>query len=463
MNYAEIIQQGESKTVEFKEILPEGEKIAKSVIAFANTGGGRIFIGVRDDGTIAGVDSNALMDIQDRVANIIYDSVAPNLLPEIYAVRSDNKMLLVIQVAPSNARPHYLRSIGMEKGSYIRLGATNRVADASMLHTLHLQRMNISYDEEVCPHELADKKRCNQLKKILARVVVNKKSFSDIDLHNLRLVRDLSGVNYFTIGAAVLLGILPNAYINCARFAGETRVEFLDRKECTGDVFEQIEQAAKFLAFNLNLGARFEGLHRIDLPEIPPEAIREALVNATLHRDYAVLGRDIRVVVNDSTVEISSPGDFPGGALLDEVLRGRTEIRNRVLARVYISTDYFDQWGTGIARIMEECRKAGLPAPEIIEDGYTVKIKFIRPDANRTQSERKVNANANISIETDSEFTRKMLAHIDKNGYITRAETETLLNLGKTRTVHLLGKLVSEGAIEQIGSSRSTKYIIKQK
>ncbi|MEI6286905.1 MAG: ATP-binding protein [Bacillota bacterium] len=145
------------------------------------------------------------------------------------------------------------------------------------------------------------------------------------------------------------------------------------------------------MAFNLRLGARIEGFLRIDIPEIPFAALREALVNAVIHRDYSLLGADVRLTVNDVAVEITSPGDVPGGSTIGEALQGRSEIRNNVLARVLKETEFFDRWGTGLRRIMSECAEAGLSAPEIIERGYGVSVKFLRPDLE--QSERKPDAN----------------------------------------------------------------------
>ncbi|MFA6074621.1 MAG: RNA-binding domain-containing protein [Negativicutes bacterium] len=469
MNYAEIIKQGESKTVEFKEILPEGEKIAKSVIAFANTGGGRIFIGVRDDGTITGIDETQLFVLKDKVANIIHDSISPNVFPEIYSLNLDDKMLMVIQVAPSNSRPHYLRSVGIEKSAYVRLGSTNKAADKQMRRMLELQQQNITFDEEICVLEPADSERCAKLKALLKKYTNRSKALTDMDLHNLRLISEMYDKTYFTNGAAIILGLLPNASIKCARFAGTERLTFLDRKDCEGDLFSQIEQAEKFLAFNLRLGARIEGFRRIDIPEIPFAALREALVNAVIHRDYSLLGADVRVTVNDVAVEITSPGDVPGGSTIGEALQGRSEIRNNVLARVLKETEFFDRWGTGLRRIMSECAEAGLPAPEIIERGYGVSVKFLRPDLE--QSERKVDANRTQTgrkpdakpAENISEFSHRVLAYIGDAGSITRAQAESLLNLGRSRTAELLASMVDAGTIEQIGSNRSTRYIIKQK
>ena len=148
MNIAELIKKGESKTVEFKEKLPSAINLAQTVIAFSNTAGGKIIIGVKNNGEIIGVPENKIFDTQDKISSIIYDLCYPNILPEIYFVNHSGKILLVVEVYRGSLLPYYLKSKGKLKGTYIRIGATNRLADEKIIQELERQRMGKTFDEE---------------------------------------------------------------------------------------------------------------------------------------------------------------------------------------------------------------------------------------------------------------------------------------------------------------------------
>ena len=138
-----------------------------------------------------------------------------------------------------------------------------------------------------------------------------------------------------------------------------------------------------FLLANINLSGMVgaDHLRRVDSYEIPPEALREALVNAIVHRDYVMSGSDIKVAVYDSRIEITSPGAFPRGITLDEVLDGRSEVRNKVIARVFKEAELIEQWGRGSQKLPRLCLEAGLQKPDIVETGMFVQVTFYRKNA----------------------------------------------------------------------------------
>lgn len=150
MTLAEQIKNGESKTLELKEALPKNENIAKTVIAFSNTGGGKLVFGVNDKREIVGVDDALIFEMQDKIASIIADNCSPGIMPEIYNVNIEGKIVLVIEVARGNLKPYFLKSQGKADGTYIRLGATNRAADFETIAELERQKRHVSFDEEIC-------------------------------------------------------------------------------------------------------------------------------------------------------------------------------------------------------------------------------------------------------------------------------------------------------------------------
>ena len=150
MSVLSLIAQGESKTLEFKRELPRFEQIAKTVIAFANTSGGKLLIGVDDNGSLVGVDADSVLDIQDRIYASLYEQIHPTLRPEIYTSHVEDKLILIVEVFRGQSLPYFLKSKGKAEGVYIRVGASNRPASLDYIAELERQKQHLSFDEEAC-------------------------------------------------------------------------------------------------------------------------------------------------------------------------------------------------------------------------------------------------------------------------------------------------------------------------
>ncbi|WP_434987124.1 ATP-binding protein [Vreelandella zhaodongensis] len=196
---------------------------------------------------------------------------------------------------------------------------------------------------------------------------------------------------------------------------------FLDKKEYRGDLFSQLAQTEAFIKNHLHLKAEILGLQRTETYEIPIPAIREALVNAVVHRDYSNAERDIKVGIYDDILNIVSLGDLPNGLTLNEALKGRSEIRNKVLARVFKELGYIEQWGSGMSRIRELCQQAGNPEPA---SGDFVDIEFSR-DTNLAATDTDetgglIGGQKGGLIPELTERQREVLALIQENPAISR-------------------------------------------
>ena len=182
----------------------------------------------------------------------------------------------------------------------------------------------------------------------------------------------------------------------------------------------------------------------------PPAALREALINAIVHRDYLMSGSDIKIAVYDSKVEITSPGTFPKGITLDEIISGRSEIRNRVIARVFKEAELIEQWGRGIQQIYRLCLDNGLLKPDIIESGMFVQLRFYRKDYNlNNKIEHLNNGRKKRTKKVDEKSGRKhqydvILNYIIENNKVTTATVMELLNLGKSRVVVILSEMIEK-------------------
>lgn len=463
MNIFDLIEHGESKTLEFKEQLPNNDSIAKTVIGFSNTSGGKLIIGVNDSREIIGIDSENLFDLQDKIASIVFDRCYPNILPEIYTLNHEGKLLLVIEVFRGNLLPYYLKSEGKNNGTYIRLGATNRKASFENIIELERQKRYLGYDEEVC-YDVEFK--TIDLLPLLRRFDQVGKKLDEGKLKNLKLIKEENTIIYPTNALMIVLGLFDHCSIKCARFKGVTMELFIDKKEYGGDIFSVLENAQNFILNHINLRGEIKGLYRTDTYEIPVVALREALINALIHRDYINGGRDIKVGIYDDIVNIVSPGSFPNTITSEDIASGRSEARNKVVANIFKELGLIEQWGSGINRIKTMCIEAGLKEARIEEKNDFVDVVFFRPigemsgngTATTKVSESITKVSESISYLTEQE--KAILKYLKLNDTITSKQVESLIDLKEARARRLLKQMTEKHLIAKLGSGRSTYYVI---
>ena len=457
----EQIKNGESKTLELKEILPKNDSISKTIVAFSNTSGGKLIIGVNSKREIVGIDDKEIFELQDKIASIIFDSCYPNILPEIYTLNINGKIVLVIEVSRGNLLPYYLKNYKKESSTFVRLGATNRQASLEMIQELERQRVHQSFDEEIAWDISFDSLDLTPLKNAFQKI---KKDLDIEKLLSLKLIKKEQDKIYPTHGLLILLGIYEHVEIKCARFKGTSMAIFLDKKEYKGDLFSQLENTELFIKNHLYLKAEILGLQRTENYEIPIVAIREAVVNAVVHRDYSNFGRDIKIGIYDDILNIVSPGGLPNGVTISEAVAGRSEIRNKVVARVFKELGYIEQWGSGISRIKELCKEAGLKEPIVKESGDFFDIELLRPQIEKT--EEKVSDTddyGRLRTITDdygrlAKEEQEILLYLLDNITISRKETIEILAVQKTKAHEVLSELVEKNLIARVGQGRSTYY-----
>ena len=166
-------------------------------------------------------------------------------------------------------------------------------------------------------------------------------------------------------------------------FKGTTKAVFVDRREYTGPLWEQIDEAFQFVLRNIHLGATIVGIYRQDIYEIPPDAIRELIINAMVHRSYLDHGT-IQVAVYDDRLEITSPGKLPMGQTMERMKEGYSKIRNEALAHAFAYMNLIEHWGSGIPRIIDKVKAAGLREPEFIGGEVDLRINIYRGQVDGT-------------------------------------------------------------------------------
>lgn len=370
----------EGKTLEFKRDLSSPKPLLKTLVAFANTAGGRLVIGVEDDKQVTGVEDP--LAEEERLCNLIADSIAPRLVPNIELVTIDGKTLLIAEVFLSGSRPHFLRAEGPENGVYVRLGSTNRQADRELIVELRRSVEGGSFDELPMPGLTAGDLDLKAASEFFA----GRRDLDDKGLLTLKLLRKEQGTLVPTQGAILLFGKdriahFPDAWIQCGRFTGTTKTHIFDHTELHDPLPQAVESIMLFLKKHAMRGADLSEIRRKDVWSIPLTILREVVINALVHTDYSQRGAPIRVAFFDDRIEIENPGILLPGLTIEDMKQGVSRIRNPVIARVFRELSLVEQWGSGVRRIFEEAAAQNLPAPEIVEIGMRVRfiVKLVTP------------------------------------------------------------------------------------
>ncbi len=450
MNIIEQIQYGESKTLEFKELFPSSSAISKTIISFSNTSGGKLIIGVNDDNEIVGIDDNNIFELKDKIASIVYDTCYPNILPEIYTVTTEDKLLLVVEVFRGNLIPYYIKKDGKNSGTYIRIGATNRKASFENIMDLERQRNNISYDEELnygVEFESLD------LTPLYTQFEQQNKILDINKLKNLKLIKEEHSKIYPSNALLIVLGYYEHCEIKCARFKGTTMEIFIDKKEYHQDIFTVLQNSLAFIQNHINLRGEIKGLYRVDTYEIPTEALREALINALIHRDYTHQGRDIKVGIYDDIVNIVSPGGLPNNITIEDIYNGRSETRNKIIANLFKELELIEKWGTGINRIKTLCKDKNLKEPIFSEKNDFIDIEFNR---EKTTQETTQDTTQETTQEVKKLSSRELIIKfIKEDEKITRDILSKKIKISENAIKQHLSNLKKDGIIKRIGSTKA--------
>ncbi len=404
---------GEGKNIEFKREIPVNhEKFLKDIIAFSNSTGGQVLLGVEDEtGIVYGIGEQSPFKLSDSISNMISDACTPQIEPDISIQTLEDKTILVIDVVPGKFRPYYLASKGKETSAYIRINGTSRPADARKLQELELEGQNIQ--EIGCEY---DEKKALDLCKKMKQIAIDsceteeeKLAVKDMTLEKLHDFGVLCrvGKNPYPTHAFDLLTDNRNkaSKIQCALFKGKTRDIFIDKKEFSGPIYEQVDDAYHFVLRHIDMGAEIEGEYRKDVYELPISAIREMIANAVLHRSY--LDKScVQVCIYDDRLEVSSPGILYGGLDLETAKSGKSTCRNEAIAEAFHYMHIVEAWGTGLPRIINRCKEYGLLDPLFEEFGDGFKVTIFRKAGNapeKVSNDLKKVSNAPEKISSDFE------------------------------------------------------------
>lgn len=370
----ELLQQEEGKTLEFKENSKSLDRIIHTIIAFANTAGGKVLIGVKDKTKeIVGLEDPVQEEM--RLANAIADSIEPLFNPDIHVMSWRNKEFLLIQV-PHSVGPYYAKAKGLKKGTYIRLGSTNRLADAAILAELKRLGENECFDEMPTTGCSIEDLDLDAIKACFKKVGKKFETSKAISLH-LYLKKQSKSIP--SKGAILLFGknrteIFPHATIRCVRFSGIIRDEVLDHQDINDYLPLALDKITSFVQRNTKLSAEIGPSIRKNIAEYPPVVVKEAVTNALIHTDYSAAGSQTQVAIFDDRIEITNPGALPFGLNMEDALQGVSQLRNRVIGRCFRELELIELWGSGLKRMISQCQKSGLAIPKFEELGHFFRV-----------------------------------------------------------------------------------------
>ena len=486
----EEILAGESKNVEFKESLPEKSiKYMKSVVAFANGTGGKIIFGIADKTReVVGFDKEDVFKKMDAIANAVSDSCEPAIIPDITLQTVDGKTVIVVEISEGRQRPYYIKALGREGGVYVRVAGTTRLADEYMVKELLFEGSNRYYDQALCTGlNITDEDidaLCKAMKEQAVKNAHNeeqKASIKDVGRQQLRswgVLIERDGKDYPSNAFAILAGNGGlHVATQCGVFKGTTKAVFVDRREYTGPLWKQIDEAFQFVLRNIHLGATIVGVYRQDIYEIPTDAIRELIINAMVHRCYLDHG-PIQVAVYDNRLEITSPGKLPMGQTLERMKEGYSKIRNEALAHAFSYMNLIEHWGSGIPRIIEKVKAAGLREPEFIGGEVDLRINIYRGQVDINDVNAKVPDNTDKMPDSDKrvpnntdkmpdsdkrvpdkEQEQRIYEYVLKYESITTAKAAEILGVKHRRARAVLMNLINGAYLKKQGAARSTVYV----
>ena len=392
---------GNAKDVEYQaEVADDYMAYMKTVIAFANGGGGRMVFGVSADGREAvGIPRESVFEKMDTISKRIHESCEPAIEPNMMIQSVDGKAVILMDIPAGTKGPYFLKNENALLGTYIREEHVTKPAGIEMLKKLIIGGKEVAFDQQKLPDVVLKDDEiqhlCDQMQDVALRRALTpeqKRAVNPITKETLKewnIIAEEDGKTYATNAYALLTNQcnLP-PIIQCAVFKTENRSIFLDRREIRGTVQSQMEQAFQYVLEKINMGATFDGAYREDVYELPPDSLRELIANAIVHRSYTE-AESIQIAIFHDRVEITSPGALLRGVTINKMKKGCSKVRNRSLAQAFAYMNLIEKWGSGIPRILQECKAYGLEEPEIIDFNGDVRINLYRRKAAEHPAEEK--------------------------------------------------------------------------
>ena len=444
----------ESEIVELKKSTSELKEAAMSIGAMLNKHSkGIVYFGIDDDGTILGqqIGNSTLKDISKAIS----DWIEPKVYPDIQAKKIQGKNCIVVKVsghdAVYSARGRY----------YLRMGEENKKLSVNELKHLVEKKSNYIYswgfevsDFSVLKADIPTIKGFIDKGRKAGRIQYAYDSARNV-LNKLHLVK---GKKLLNAGRALFCKD-NRIEVRAAIFATDEKTTFLDIQSFKGTLFGLIAQCETYVKEHINWRAKIVDFKRVETPEVPVEAVREAIVNSLCHRDFNNPSGNELAVYRDR-IEIYNPGQFPYDHSPEEFIKGREKSipRNPLIADTFYYAKDIERWGSGFKRIVDECKAAGVRVTfENIKTGFVV--TFYRPAIKQVKGQ-KVTEKVTEKVTANQ---RQILEAVGKNPYITSLELAGILGISGRKTKENIKKLKEKALLRRIGPDKGGHWeIIKE-
>lgn len=437
-----IYPEKESKLIEFKEKLSSLSNIIKTCVAFANGAGGEVIIGVKDKTReIVGVSEKDENDFYESIPNKIFDTISPLIVPDFMEKNFGDKNVFIIKIHPGSKKPYYIKKDGLAKGVYIRVGPHNRKLPPEEIELLINTSKGVTYDAQAINETLEIVKNSLFLKEAYG------KKLSEGLLAREGVLKKEPNGSLFVSRAAVLMFSdnpevhIPEAVVICTLFKGESGRNIVHTREITGPIPTLVEEVISATNHWLERNFKLKGAKLTGSLPIPPIALREAIVNALIHRKYSIPGA-VKIAIYDNRVEIFSPGQFPGTISPENIGDGSTHLRNPVLAKFARKLRLVEKLGSGIKTIFEECRKMRIKRPDFFEDGDFVKVVFYFEQDKTVRTE----------------LTELIMEKFKENDILRIEDILKITDVSRNTVTNSFKKLMEQKLVTRIGRGRGVCY-----
>lgn len=455
----------ESETVELKRSLAETPAVLETISAFSNTKGGTIYIGIEED-----KDGSAKkmvgVNIKGREIEILVDRIRQNTDPVVYpsvgVEEIESVEVIVIKVEESPFKPVFAK-----RNCFKRVGKSNRRLTSEEIRRMSKDSVGHNITELVCEDATLDDIDEEKVRMFLRKAKVERNFAVDLEasleenLERLKLFK-----NGKLLNAAILLfgknpqDFLLQARVRCARYKGTTAIDFIDLKVLEGDIIDQVNTSEKFVLSHIKKAAKIVLFKREEVWEYPPDALREAIVNAICHRDYSFPG-NVKIAVYDDRVEITSPGGLPEPLTPAKLKKRHDSIpRNRLIANNFFLIRNIEQWGTGTNKIVKWCVEHGLEEPDFKNIGGGFEVLFYAPrDILALIPEKgKIDLKEMGLNERQIEVLKLM---VNGNKSMTNKEYRRLFDVSDRTALRELKALLDKKLVKRVGKRKGAIYVAK--
>ena len=444
----------ESETVELKEVVVDD--IKKEIIAFANCDGGKLYIGVRDDGTVIGLDNADSVSLQ--ISNMVRDAIKPDITMFLHyeTIVENGKNVVAVDIQRGTDRPYYLAKKGMRpEGVYVRQGYSSVPATDTAIRRMIKETDGDRFEAMRCLNQdltfEATKKEFE----------LRKTDFGPQQMRTLKLI-DQDGL-YSNL--ALLLSDQCVHTIKVAVFQGTDQTIFKDRREFTGSLMQQMNEVYDFIDFRNQTRATIEKLYRVDVRDYPEVAVREALLNLLVHRDYS-FSASAFISIYEDRIEFVSIGGLMPGIDLEDVMVGISVCRNQDLANVFYRLHLIEAYGTGMGKIMKAYESMQVkPVIETTKNAFKIILPNINAKYETENATVKTKSDTPVTAHTEkvlSDEEEKILEYARKYGAITKNDVIGLLEVSASTAARVIRKMVKTNLLEQKGKARNTHYTIAE-